>query len=51
MPKDDVVQSITCPHCGKEIPSTDVLKKQIEEKSRAVCHTQLKKKDVDCRLD
>jgi len=47
MRKDEAVQTITCPSCGKEIPLTDVLTKQIEEKIRVDYEAQLKKKDDD----
>lgn len=49
MQKNQDPQTITCPHCGKEIPLTDVLTKQIEDKIRADFDAQLKKKDAELR--
>lgn len=34
MQKHPEVQTITCPNCGSEIPLTDVLTRQIEDKIR-----------------
>ncbi len=47
MNNEKQIQTITCPHCGKEIPLTDVLTKQIEDKIRADFDAQLKKKDAE----
>jgi hypothetical protein len=49
MQKNTEEQTITCPNCGKQIPLTDVLTKQIEDKIRADFDAQLKSKDAELR--
>jgi len=49
MERHQEVQTITCPNCGRGIPLTDVLTKQIEDKIRADYDTQLKNKDAELR--
>ncbi len=41
------VQKIDCPHCGKEIPLSEVLTKQIEESIKSEYEALLKRKETD----
>ena len=45
MSKRPDVQKIDCPHCGKEIPLSEVLTKQIEENIKSDYETILQKKE------
>ena len=45
MSKHPDVQKINCPHCGKEIPLSEVLTKQIEENIKSDYETILQKKE------
>ncbi|MBI4428205.1 MAG: DUF2130 domain-containing protein [Ignavibacteriales bacterium] len=49
MQKHQEVETIVCPNCGKEIPLTDVLTKQIEGKIRVDYEARAKQKDEELR--